>query len=1364
MPKHQTFKLAASPAPFSNLRFVKDLQCGLSLKDIIDTEFSPKVLELHEINVMINGKPVANDNLAECHPQPGDLVNIRVHPAGGGGGKNPLSAVLGIVLTLATGGLGSSLAIGLLNSGIGLTAGQGILLGKIFDFAINAVGKLIISALAPPPKPKSAGRTQVNNAAESPTLFIEGASNQIDPYGVVPLNLGVNRVYPKQAARPYTETVDNDQYVRQLFCYGVAENVEISEIKIGETLISQYNNFTLEHKLAGDLKDGTSIYSNDVFQDSFNSLLSNSGGYVTRTAQPDADELIVDITFDRGLAEFNTQGQRGAKSVSFEVQYAPTGTSDWSAPADSFKSYPQVDLSINAISGYDGFGRDRYRKDIVVFNLANGTSRIVQGSQVVFENSLQFLDPPPVPHGEHLLATILIKQEVTIAPSTTHTYTVTDNRSASLISHFQNSTDFAVTNPSSNTARVAAGGLKFNGIEVTKSTTQAFRYSIRLLVPNGTYDVRVRRLTADSASDQIFDTAFWTAIKTIKYTAPVTADNVCGTGVRIKATDQLSGAIEQYNVILSTIVPDYDEGTDSWVNRVSSNPASLYRYILQGVCNANPLADSEINLDDLEAWHIYCDERGYTYNFYVDYEASVADLLRDIAAAGAASPTIVDGKYTVVVDKEKTDIVQMVTPANSWGYRGSMQYIDFPHAFRVEFRNADKGYRVDEVIVYDDGYNASNATIFERLEYMSATNSDLAYKHARRHLATIRLRPEQHKFNMDVENLVATRGDRITLVNDVPLIGVGSGRIISITDDGTYITNIQIDNEVELATGGSYQIRIRLDDGTFDVYDIVASGSTTDDLELSSSVLIADAPEIENLVSVFETGEELDLVISEIRPGGDLTAEITAFNYSPGIFSAETGTIPPFTSIITLPFSHQQPDPPLLDGSIQSNEDVMTLNSDGSYTSRMVIPIENTNDFDVTPIVKVRQAGNTFYDPAELLVADANRVVITGLEDGYYYDVSIVYKNALNPTLLSLPLALNNIQFEGAIANPSDVTGFNVIYNNDTLEFTWTPNTDKDLSHYVIRQGAVYSGGSWETLQVLRDNIAEVSISVPFVGGTYMIKAVDVLGNESDNAAQIITYDPGELRNVVETLTEHSAFAGNKTNLNIEANELRLADTDSEGTYEFNSAIDLGGVHTSSLSSALVVGGAFVNNLYDSDDLFAEDDLFGVGGGDLFAEADLFALNDMYGINPGDWSVDLQIRTTQDDPTGSPTWGAWETLQAGFKQFWGAEFRLKLYSHADTISPSVSQLSVTVDMPDRIIKVTGAAVDDVDGLVVLYDGAFKDDPTVNVTLQNGVDGDYFDFTTKKDAAGFTLYVKDSSSANVDRVVDYTVLGYGKVEA
>lgn len=1361
-------KVYASPLPFSNKQVQLTVPLGATIQDIVNTampsKYSPASIGAV---VMINGEIIPQEYWGRIRPKAGPHnLAVRIVPqgGGGGGGKNPIAAILSIAVLVAAPYLGSLAAFSLAGGMGPLTAGQ-LLFGKIVTAGIGIIGSLAVNALAPPPKPSNSGYDRISNPSESPTQFIEGASNAVNRFGVIPVNLGTNRIFPPQAALPYTETQNNDQYVRQLFTYGYGTKMVITDLKIGESSLSDFSDFELEHKLDGDLHETTAIYSNDVFQDDFSILLSEPDGYTTRTTQVDSDEAIVDVTFPSGLCSYNSEGSRNSKQVQLELQYAESGSSPqtWSPASTTYKTFSGTTLTHNAVTLVSGENTGT-RIDAIVVNKYSGVIAITVGN-----NSI---NPPSIGGNDIRLASVKVvttRNPLTGALSTD--ITVTDVRSVSLFgTTLENSSSFLATKASYITTDVSGGGLLVNDLDITGNQKEALRKSVRIKFPvPGQYDLRIRRLTDDSSSDQIFDDVYLTAIKSIKYQAPVNLSGLNGTAVRIKATDQLNGSIGQFNVVASTVIPDYDSAAGAWVDRISSNPASLYRYVLQGAPNGKALEDNKINITDLEEWHILCESKGYTYNRVIDYDTSVDEVLRDICSAGAASPAIVDGKRTVAVDTIKDDVVQIITPRNSWSYSGEMLYPELPHAFRVQFRNAEKGYMQDERIVYDDGYDEDTATKFEVLEIQSCTNSDLAFKNGRRHLAGVRLRPETHSWMMDVEHLVALRGNRVKLEHDVPIIGIGDGRIKTVSDDGNspaLVTGITIDDTVAVPSpSATYYVRIRLNDGTQIYKELINPGAgDKKEFTFATPFPIEDSPSSGDLCYFVEAGGELDLIITRIEPQDDLTARITAIDYAqPYIEDAEESPIPAFNSKISTPLDLVRPSPPILLNE-QSNEQAMLANSDGSFTPRAIFTLQNNNYGDVFTQVKIRVSGTSFWTNADVLENTPERLVLTGLNDGQRYDIHIRYKRS-NSNMISRPLELNNYLFIGASGNPSDPTGFKVNIDGGVAYFEWNKNTDIDHNYSTLKFSNVFSGASWATAQVRKQKIYETQISLPFLPGTYLLKHVDFLGNESDTATAIITYDPGTVANaiaVVDEFNDSPALSGSTDNVDIVENKIILADTDlTDGYYYFNGMVDLTGIFPCNVSAIVVANGTFANNLFNITDLFAEDDLFGAGGINLFDSTDLFAVDDLFGIGNDGWAVELQYRTTQTDPNNSPAdWSDWAALDAGTIEFWAIQFRIKLTSLQQNVSPQITQLSVKVDMPDRIER-----GDDLTALVagttVTFSPEFKEIPAVAITIQDGDVDDRIEFVSKT-AGGFTFKVYNgTSAAYVERTFDYIASGYGR---
>lgn len=1365
-------QIYATAKPFSNLQVKRKVLPGSTVEELVGIYVSEKTRKSNiKCKVEINGFPIDSSKWHLVKPKPGTVVDIHVVPQGGGGGKkNPIAAVLTIALLVAAPYAGFALAASLVGTA-GITFASVGFLTSAFTVGVGIIGALTINALAPPPK-QNGTNLDSSDASDSPTQFIEGATNQLLPYGVIPMCLGTNRMFPPQAAKPYVETVDGDQYVRQLFTYGWGDDVVVSQLQLGETAIDQFTDVDLEHKLNGDLHTGTNLYPEVSLEDDYNVLLQQVDGYTVRTTQPNIDEAVIDITFPKGLVVYDANGGKVQKTVILDVSYAPTGTTDWSPSINSFNPVSANDINITDVSilgGYVFTGGDYfyigYRKDLVVLDNITGVSSIILGSGVYATAGETIA--PILPNNKIRLSTIVVYSSQQISSGTINTTITshTDDRSPSLVGTIiENSTDFLVTIPSPTVSvHVAAGNLSSPGIKVVDARSEAIRQSTRMVFPaNGTYDIRIKRVTADSSDDKTFDQVFLTAIKNFVHKSPVKLQGINGTAIRMKATDQLNGSIDQFNVLLQNVIADFNINTGVWEKKITSNPASLYRYVLQCKANAKALPDSKIDIDTLEDWHEHCIAQNYTYNRMVDYATTVDEILADIAAAGSASSTLIDGKRSVVIDRLTDDIPQIITPRNSWDYQGEMTYPEPPDALRVSFRNEDAGYVQDELIVYNDGFDVNNAVLFETLSLQSCTNSDLAYKTARRHFAAAILRPETHTCMMDVENLSFTRGARTKWLTDVAKVGLGQGRITAVylNDDNTLVTGIDIDDTITIPAAGFYFTRIRLSTGIQLYEEIIAPIGANTGFNFLTPFDVANTPEVGDLGGFVEAGKELDLVITKIEPAENYTAKITAMDYAPAVFDAENGPIPPFTSNITTPLEFIRPLSPTL-VTMQSDESVMLRNSDGTLLSRLIITLSNPNEGEITTFVKYRLSGSTVFNNANILEANSNRVVLTGFDDGMNYDFEIRYRRG-NSTIFSAPLAINSYKFIGASSLPPNVTNFLINIVGDTSLFKWDASTAIDHSNYIMKYTRAFSGVLWETAQVIEDNILETRLSLAFQPGTYLIKDMDILGNESPDATAIITYDIQSIQNVVETFEEDSTFPGTKDNVEVQNSALILLDTTLDGYYYFNSSLDLGGIYTSFISASVIANGIFVNNLFVVDDIFAMSDVFGAGDNDIFTMDDMFASDDIFGIGTNGWLVELQYRVTNDDPGGSPTWSDWLTFVAGNVEFWAIEFRLLLRSLEQNVSPSVTVLQTVIDMPDRIERGDNQTCDHITGLVIVYDPSFKANPAVAITIQNGDAFDSLVFTSK-DETGFIVKVYNSVTAGyVTRILDYVTSGYGRL--
>lgn len=1227
----------AAAQPFSVLRTHYKVPAGLTIQEMLDHACGGEKITA---KVFINDTLVDPKYYHRVRPRHGTTVSLRVVPGKGGGGgggkKNPLATVLSLAVLAAGAYLGPIVA-----GSLGFASATA---GTIAGGLISGLGNLLVGAITSPAAPKMNELSPESRVDQSPTLFIQGARNELLRYGVIPCVLGRHRMVPPQAASPYTETSGGKQYARQLFCWGYG-NIQLSEIKIGETLLTSFSGVETQHITNGDSANGISLYPNIPRQTDLQIFLQASSGAAIRTTAEDIEEIIVDITFPNGLVRFNGNGGLELQEVQFEIAYSPAGANSW----------------------------------------------------------------------------------------TTQTYTL------------------------------------------NLAQSSAVREPYRFAVSKGQYDVRVTRLSADSTSTAVQDKMYWTALRTFTYGKPVNMTGLGLTALRIQATDQLNGTVDQFNAIVEQIIPDWDAEAEEWVSRATSNPASIYRFILQGLPNAKAVSDSQIILPALQEWHEFCEENGYEYNGIIDYETSVEAVLSEVAAAGRASRAQVDGKWTVVIDRPQDTPVQHVSPRNSWGYSYERALPDIPHAFLVQFINEDKGFIRDERAVYDDGYSKSNATEFEGMEMPGITDPDLIWRFGREYIAQLRLRPDTHSFYMDVENIVATRGDLIKFAHDVILVGSGSGRIKEVIDDGEetpMVTGMVMDEEFPMVAGKSYALRFRLATGVSVVKQVVTVPGSDNEVTFVTPFALEGAPEVGDLALYGESGREsMDLIIKEIEPGNDLTARITAVNAAPEIFTAGSGAIPDFDSGITIPAEFLRPEPPVITG-IQSGEEVQIRNIDGSITTRMVITLDNTNAAPVDPFVKIRRVGESLFTEAAVVSRSPNKVVIEGLDNGQIYDLRVYYRRAgsvsLGSNVISEPALRNGVTFEGTTAAPPDVTGFDITVRGDSVFLKWTRNPAIDLHHYELRFTTNVDTPSWSSAVPVDNDIGPTitSKSVPSAVGSYLIKAVDRSDRPSINAA-IVTSTIGSLigLNVIEEIEESATWGGTHENTRIDSGDLKLGGSDTiddwpmiddvalwdlgaagmaaAGIYYFEEIFDLSETYTSTVSADIEVTG---ENVLDFIDNWESID----------------GRENWDGVDPSNYGVVLQVRTTTNsapDPDDDSMWTPWTNFTIGDYTARALQFRVLLYSYETNITPVISHLVIKIDMPDRVEASNGDITVPAEGMTISFPTAFKAPPKgIGLAVDDGEEGDKY-LITSKTADGFHIQFLNGG-IGVERTFSYVAKGFG----
>lgn len=706
----------------------------------------------------------------------------------------------------------------------------------------------------------------------------------------------------------------------------------------------------------------------------------------------------------------------------------------------------------------------------------------------------------------------------------------------------------------------AANWIEVNKIVTTDATSSLVRATRKWSVAKGQYEVRLKRDTGDTDDSRIFDDSFWTVLRTFRLDNPVqTKVPVALIALRIRATDQLNGYIDNLSCIAESYVDVYDGSR--WVSeQLTRNPAWAYANILTGNSNKRALGQSRLNAAELKAWADRCEADGREFNYIFDSATSVREAARLTCSAGRGTPDIKDGLWTVVEDLEQTVPVQHFTDVNMWGYSGSKAFFERPHALKIQFVNELKDYQQDERIVYDDGYDGTNATTFETLSYYGLTHPDQIWKRARYDIAVGRLRPEEHAFNVDFEHLKCTRGDLVRFSHNVILVGLGASRIghVSRSDDDA-VTAIILNAPIDMEDGKHYGVRIRNGEtGDSALHAVETVAGSTQALTLATPIPSdQEQPAVGELAMFGELGKEsIEGLVKEIRPvsaGGGLNARLVLVDYNPAILQADQGDIPQWESNITIPPPRLRDLPltPVI-GQIRSDESVLQRSPDGSLVSTMAVPLSLTGGTqqrdDWFYEVRYRKAGvrGSRYIFTPLVRVTEPEVLVLHVDDKATYEVQARVSNGAG--VVSEWTAAQSHTVQGKSNPPPDVDTFTVLSQADgTREFAWTmahvPLDVKFGGGYRIRY-KLGSGHAWEDLNgEVTDFALGLLTQSPYetnrlAAGAYTfgIKAVDSSGNESRNAMLIsgTLGDPRLEGALVQHNVRSQGFPGTKTDCHVD--------------------------------------------------------------------------------------------------------------------------------------------------------------------------------------------------------------------------------------
>ena len=491
----------------------------------------------------------------------------------------------------------------------------------------------------------------------------------------------------------------------------------------------------------------------------------------------------------------------------------------------------------------------------------------------------------------------------------------------------------------------------------------------------------------------------------------------------------------------------------------------------------------------------------------------------------------------------------------------------------------------------------------------------------------------------------------------------------------------------------------------------------------------------------------------------DYTVSLSLTEHQDSFYTFETQTevaIEPDTSLPD-PFTVQPP------ASVTLDDELISYN-DGTVIVAMNITI------GASPDQFVRE-----YQVEYKRTADANFIVhsrgtvdlfhrVLNVISGDNYTVRVKAINSLGVESTNVTATRDII---GEIDPPSDVQDFAINIVGSDAHLSWESIPDADLNYYVINFTTETVNPEWQNSFTLINRVSRpaTSVTVPARTGSYLIKAVDKLGNFSSNEA-IITTNITAIGNFTNanTSTENPNFTGTKTDcvavdsaLELDSIELFDANTTdnfdditarnfdggtvnnnvpSIGTYEFANIIDLGSVQTTRLT------GNITQTTDDRDRLF--DNVAGL-------------FDDQASNFDGDASVNASSHLEIATSTDNTTYTSFRNFNVGDYSARYFKFRLIMQSLDNSATPVVSALSVDADMQERLVSendvVSGAGTK-----AITFSPVFISTPAIGVSAQGLATGDFYEITSKS-TNGFSITFKNSGGTSISKTFDYIAKGH-----
>lgn len=882
-----------------------------------------------------------------------------------------------------------------------------------------------------------------------------------------------------------------------------------------------------------------------------------------------------------------------------------------------------------------------------------------------------------------------------------------------------------------------------------KTNTRYQRALTFPLVGSPPWDIRVQRVTDDSTLNTLQNDLYWDSYTSI-IDAKVNYTLSAVIGVTIDAEQFQAIPKRAYDIkgLIISVPSNYDpeartysgtwDGTfkQAWTN----NPAwVLYDIVVQ---NRYGIGDF-IDASEVDKWGLYriaqwCDQlvdngRGgteprFTCNIQIMNRAEAFDLLATIASTFRGFTYWAGGQMVAVADMP-SDPVAVYTNANVidgvFNYHGAD--IRARHnVYSISWQ--DQALLGETRISLVEGEPESISRYgLQKNDMLAAgcTSESLAIRTGKWGIYTDTYEGETVDFVAGLYAAWARPGD-IVAVADINVGGERrGGRVVAATT-----TTLTLDAPVYLNSIQSYAVSVVMPDGK--VFTTYTTGANAEATVITVSVPFPTAPDAGTIWVISSSDLEATLwrVLTAKQTEAD-RYEMTAVIHHPDKWDYIERNLPLSTPDIT---------------NIGGIPDLNNLNAIDYLVALSSISI------GVRMLISWTSTAPSF----EVAYRPVNGNWIRTRVDQTAHDVPVEegqYEIWVTPiNLIGRRGTTTKMIYEvvGKSAPPANVENFRIQVVNEVAMFQWAPATDLDViigGSFEIRYSPRLSGVSWASSNTQLASIpgTATSVEMPYRPGTYLIRARDIAGYMSPQAAVISSELPSKAKQFVR-ICESPDWPGTKSNISVQMPQEWLVLTDETagiGTYTFANEIDMGAIFPVTLVLDMLAFPFYENDVFiDSRPGLVDD------WQDWDSSQD-----------DGRGAVVVQVRQTDDDPDApAAVWGAWHNFQAGEYRGRGFQFRALLSAPpgqnvaVETLC-IIADVSAKIDQGNDVVWVPNKQR-------INFTVKFIYTPAISIAVQQGLSTETFRVTNKSNT-GFDLELLTSTGTPVtaSRTFDWIASGY-----